>query len=192
MQETLEEKYALLRRDVQECRGCDPVEIACELMKKPYVGMHGPEHHFLDGAAFLAAYKNAGGKIDLDRALYELAGRTIRMPGAMCGQWGICGSVASVGAALAVIHQTGPLSTDRYYKDHMAYASSVIAKMSEIGGARCCKRNVFLSLSFGARFVRETYGIPMQTGDIVCTFSDRNAQCLVSRCPFHAHTGADD
>ena len=114
------------------------------------------------------------------------------MPGAMCGQWGICGSVASVGAALAVIHQTGPLSTDRYYKDHMAYASSVIAKMSEIGGARCCKRNAFLSLSFGARFVRETYGIPMQTGDIVCTFSDRNAQCLVSRCPVHAHTGADD
>ena len=74
----------------------------------------------------------------------------------------------------------------------MAYASSVIAKMSEIGGARCCKRNAFLSLSFGARFVRETYGIPMQTADIVCTFSDRNAQCLVSRCPFHAHTGADD
>ena len=154
MQETLEEKYALLRRDVQECRGCDPVEIACELMKKPYVGMHGPEHHFLDGA--------------------------------------VCGSVASVGAALAVIHGTGPLSTDRYYKDHMAYASSVIAKMSEIGGARCCKRNAFLSLSFGARFVRETYGIPMQTGDIVCTFSDRNAQCLVSRCPFHAHTGEDE
>ncbi len=125
-------------------------------------------------------------------ALDELAGRTIRMPGAMCGQWGICGSVASVGAALAVIHGTGPLSTDRYYKDHMAYASSVIAKMSKIGGARCCKRNAFLSLSFGARFVRETYGIPMQTADIVCTFSDRNAQCLVSRCPFHAHTGADD
>lgn len=156
MRETLEEKYALLRRDVQECRGCDPVEIACELMKKPYVGMHGPEHHFLDGAAFLTAYKNAGGKIDLDRALDELAGRTIRMPGAMCGQWGICGSVASVGAA------------------------------------RCCKRNAFLSLSFGARFVRETYGIPMQTGDIVCTFSDRNAQCLVSRCPFHTHIGADE
>lgn len=65
-----------------------------------------------------------------------------------------------VGAALSVIHGTGPLTTNEYYADNMKYTSAVISKMAELGGARCCKRNAFLSLSTGARFVREHYGIP--------------------------------
>lgn len=69
-------------------------------MRNDFVNIHGPEHHFLDGAAFIMAYKNAGGQIDAEAFLAELAKRTIKMPGAMCGYWGICGSVASAGAAL--------------------------------------------------------------------------------------------
>ena len=130
-------------------------------MEKDFINIHGPEHHFLDGAAFLAAYRNAGGELNLEVCLDELANRTITMPGAMCGYWGICGSVASVGAALSVIHGTSPLSTDGYYKDNMEYTSSVINRMAEIGGARCCKRNAFLALSYAVAFVKDKYGIPM-------------------------------
>ena len=36
----------------------------------------------------------------------------LRMPGAMCGLWGICGAITSIGAALAIIDGTGPLSAD--------------------------------------------------------------------------------
>ena len=185
MDYTLEEKYARIREDVLAAIGCDPVRIAHEIMRRDYINMHGPEHHFLDGAAFLAAYRNAGGEIDLDKALDELAKRTVKMPGAMCGQWGICGSAASVGAALSVIHGTGPLSTDEFYKDNMRFTSAAIAKMGEIGGARCCKRNAYLSLSMGATFVRGKYGIPMETAPIVCDDSARNGQCIGKRCPFH-------
>ena len=185
MDYTLEEKYARIREDALAAIGCDPVHIAHEIMRRDYINMHGPEHHFLDGAAFLAAYRNGGGEIDLDKALDELAKRTVKMPGAMCGQWGICGSAASVGAALAVIHGTGPLSTDEFYKDNMRLTSAVIAKMGEIGGARCCKRNAYLSLSISAAFVREKYGIPMETAPIVCDDFSRNRQCIGSCCPFH-------
>lgn len=87
MDYTLEEKYARIREDALAAIGRDPVRIAHEIMRRDYVNMHGPEHHFLDGAAFLAAYRNAGGEIDLDKALDELAKRTVKMPGAMCGQW---------------------------------------------------------------------------------------------------------
>ena len=59
------------------------------------------------------------------------------------------------------------------------------AKMAELGGARCCKRNAFLSLSTGARFVRERYGVPMESGEIVCDHYPRNAQCLGKKCPYH-------
>ena len=185
MDYTSEEKYDYIREDALAAIGCNPVHIAHEIMRLDYVNMHGPEHHFLDGAALLAAYRNAGGEIDLDKALDELAKRTVKMPGAMCGQWGVCGSVASVGAALSVIHGTGSLSTDEFYKDNMRFASAVIAKMGEIGGARCCKRNAYLSLSMGAVFVREKYGIPMEIAPIVCNDSARNGQCIGERCPFH-------
>lgn len=57
--------------------------------------------------------------------------------------------------------------------------------MSEIGGARCCKRNAFLALSYGVKFVRENYDIDMETSDIVCEFSPFNKQCLKNKCPFY-------
>ena len=185
MEYTLEEKYARIREDALAAIGCDPVHIAHEIMRRDTINMHGPEHHFLDGAAFLAAYCNAGGEIDLEKALDELAKRTVKMPGAMCGQWGVCGSAASVGAALSVIHGTGPLSTVEFYKVNMRFTSAAIAKMGEIGGARCCKRNAYLSLSMGAAFVRDKYGIPMGTAPIVCVDSARHGQCIGERCPFH-------
>ena len=185
MEYALKDKYALIRREVMKSDSKDPVEIARSVMDKDFVSMHGPEHHFLDGAAFLMAYFNAGGAIDRDICLNELENRTIKMPGAMCGYWGICGSVAAVGAALAIIHGTGPLSANEYYADNMKFTSSVIAKMAEIGGARCCKRNAFLSLSTGAAFVKEHYKIPMETDEIICTYYPLNAQCLGNKCPYH-------
>ncbi len=38
----------------------NPITIALQLMKKDFINIHGPEHHFLDGAAFLTAFRNAG------------------------------------------------------------------------------------------------------------------------------------
>ncbi len=185
MEYTLEQKYELIKQAALKATSKNPVEIAREVMEQDYVNIHGPEHHFLDGAAFLMAYKNAGGQIDAIACLNELAKRTIKMPGAMCGYWGICGSVAAVGAALSILHGTSPLSTDDYYKDNMAFTSSVIGHMAEIGGARCCKRNAFLSLSYGAEFVRTKYGIPMECSEIRCDFSSKNPQCIGAKCPFH-------
>ena len=129
--------------------------------------------------------KNAGGELDLNECLAELENRATKMPGAMCAYWGVCGSTASVAAVLSIIHKTSPLSTDKYYKDNMEFTSAVLSQMSKIGGARCCKRNAFLSLYYGMKFVKEKYGIEMETGEISCEFSAQNKQCLGSNCPFH-------
>ena len=182
---SLEEKYNLITKEVLTKTSKNPIEIVKEIMHKDFVNIHGPEHHFLDGAAFLTAYKNAGGDIDLDETLGILQERTVKMPGAMCGQWGICGSVASIGAALSIIHKVGPLSDSDYYSDDMKYTSSVLSVMAEIGGPRCCKRNAFLSISKAVQFVKEKYGIEMELGNIVCEFNDLNEQCIEDRCPFH-------
>lgn len=185
MDATMEQK---IERIIELCaarKETDPVAIAKGLMKDPVVAMHGPEHHILDGAAFLTAVHNAGAVFDLSEALEEMAKRGRQMPGATCGLWGVCGSASSVGAALAILHQTGPLSQNGFYKDNLRLTSRALAKMAEIGGPRCCKRNAFFSLQTGAELVKEAYGIELETGEIRCEFSEQNRQCIGERCPFH-------
>lgn len=57
---TLEEKYDVIKQQISKLSSANPIDIVKELMHQSFVSIHGPEHHFLDGAAFLAAYKNAG------------------------------------------------------------------------------------------------------------------------------------
>ena len=86
----------------------NPFFIWKNLISIPDIPMHGPVHHIIDGAAFMTALHNAGVEFNLSKALDELAVRGSAMPGATCGKWGMCGSASSVGAALAIIHETGP------------------------------------------------------------------------------------
>ena len=102
----------------------NPLEVFWAIEALPFVRMHGPEHHVLDGAAFLTAFHNAGGAIDLPAALDALVARGLAMPGAICGLWGVCGSAASVGAALAIIEGTGPLTDDASWGSHMELAAA--------------------------------------------------------------------
>ncbi len=163
----------------------DPYVIACHLMNESEIPMHGPVHHLIDGAAFMTALHNAGMEFDLPSALDKLADRAKLMPGATCGMWGVCGSASSLGAALAIIHETGPLTDTEFYKDNMRLTSRILAREAEIGGPRCCKRNCFNALLTGIDFVREIYGIDLPENKIVCTFHDHNPQCIRERCPFH-------
>lgn len=186
MDMTMEEKCELIKKECLKSTSKNPVLLAKTLMALPEISMHGPEHHMLDGSAFLTAYYNAGGAIDLNKALDLLKDRALKMPGAMCGYWGMCGSVASLGAAMSIIHGVGPLSDNDYYKEQMVYTSSVIKKMSTIGGPRCCKRNAFLSLSAATQAINEKEGLSMELPEkIVCEFTSRNPTCLKERCPFY-------
>lgn len=97
---TVREKAELIVKDIKKEQGTNPVVIFKQIAEKEYISIHGPEHHILDGASLLVAYKNAGGEIDLEQALDRLMSEGLRMPGAMCGLWGICGAITSIGAAL--------------------------------------------------------------------------------------------
>ena len=56
----------------------NPIEIIQKMMALPFCHMHGPEHHVMVGSALLTAYKNAGGDIDLPKALSEKCRREVR------------------------------------------------------------------------------------------------------------------
>ena len=82
---TVHEKAELIIKDIKSENGTNPVHIFKKIARKEYISIHGPEHHILDGASLLVAYKNAGGNIDIDNALEKLMSEGFRMPGAMCG-----------------------------------------------------------------------------------------------------------
>ena len=58
----------------------DPIAIVRKMMDLPFCHMHGPEHHVMVGAALLTAYKNAGGRLELEKALHEIYSRGKRSP----------------------------------------------------------------------------------------------------------------
>lgn len=181
---TLEERG---QRIVDAClaeKSTSPYEVFRNVARRDFVRMHGPEHHVLDGAAVLTAYRNAGGEVDLPSALAELMSRGLQMPGAMCGRWGVCGATASVGAALSILEGTGPLTSDDSWGSHMVYTSRALEALSRIGGPRCCKRDAYVSLETAVDYIRERFGVRLEKGDIRCEFHPQNAQCLGERCPF--------
>ena len=91
MEYSLQDKFNLIKRDIVEYTSNNPVAIVKKIMLKDYINVHGPEHHFLDGAVFATAIKNVGGDFNLDECLNELENRAAKMPGAMCAYWGVCG-----------------------------------------------------------------------------------------------------
>ena len=161
----------------------NPIEIINKMMELPFCHIHGPEHHVMVGAALLTAYKNAGGEIDLPKALAEMMNRGKQVPGGACGFWGACGAGISSGMFVSIIAKSTPLSQELFSLPHWMTAKSLSA-IGNIGGPRCCKRDSYLSILSAIDFVKEHFGIEMEKPHIVCQYSARNNQCIGERCPF--------
>ena len=161
----------------------DPVEILEKMMSMPFCHMHGPEHHVMVGAALLTAFRNAGGEIDLTRALPEMMHRGKSVPGGACGFWGACGAGISSGMFVSIISGSTPLKKEPFGLSHQMTARS-LERIGRIGGPRCCKRDSYLSVLEAVDFVKENFGVEMERAEIVCSRSSQNNQCIGNRCPF--------
>lgn len=171
-----------------ECK--NPLEIAREIMRSPFIYMHGPEHHTLVGAALLAAYKNAGGKIELAQALDEMLNRAGRIPGGICGLYGCCGAAVSAGVFYSIITSTSPLSEESWGLCN-SLTAKCLSHIGAIGGPRCCKRDSFTAILTAIDFVEKNTGVQIEKSpDVVCAFSHRNAQCIRAKCPYYASSTA--
>ncbi|MBO4830960.1 MAG: SAM-dependent methyltransferase [Oscillospiraceae bacterium] len=161
----------------------DPVEIVRMMMAEPFCHMHGPEHHVMVGSALLAAYKNAGGDIDLEEALKEMQSRGKKVPGGSCGFWGACGAGISAGMFVSIITKASPLTEGSWGLSNLMTAKA-LEEIGKIGGPRCCKRDSYLAILSAVDFVKERFGVEMENNGAVCTHSGMNNQCIGNRCPF--------
>ncbi len=161
----------------------NPVAILNRMMRLPFCHMHGPEHHVMVGAALLTAYRNAGGKIDLDKALKEMRSRGTSVPGGACGFWGACGAGISAGMFVAIVTGSTPLEKEAFGLANRM-TSQALGAIGAVGGPRCCKRDSYLSLMQAVAFAKEHLGVEMELDEIVCDFFRYNNQCIGKRCPF--------
>lgn len=172
---------------LEACRAnasTNPIELAQEIMADRSVYPNGPEHHTLVGAVLLTCYRNAGGRIDLDEALEELCGRSMQVPGGTCGFWGTCGAAVSAGQFYSIISGSTPLTQDPWAAT-ARLTSSIIGRLADVGGPRCCKRTGFTAIEETVRYVADTTGVRMDLPErTVCTFMADNAECRKKDCPF--------
>ena len=138
----------------------DPVRIMIEAMNHQSIYPNGPEHHSLVGAALLAAYANAGGELDLPRALEEMRSRSMAVPGGTCGFWGCCGAAVSCGQAMSIINGSTPMTKDPW-AECQGLTSAILGRLSELGGPRCCKRCGFAALEVAVPYVAQATGVQM-------------------------------
>ncbi|HKL98221.1 MAG TPA: DUF5714 domain-containing protein [Methanocorpusculum sp.] len=180
--------FAVIRYICLNTKSKDPIHIANKIMRSNAVHMHGPEHHVIPGSALLAAYKNAGGEVDLPIALTMMEHRGAAIPGGFCGLAGACGAAISTGIFLSIILKTNPLSTESWGLGNQLTGKSLI-EIGSLGGPRCCKRDSYIAIKNAVEFVREHLGIEMELPkNIVCGFHEENNECLLESCPYHPET----
>lgn len=161
----------------------NPIEIMEQMMNLPFCHMHGPEHHVMVGSALLTAYHNAGGELELEKALREMVSRGKTVPGGICGFWGTCGASVSAGIYISIITKASPLTVESWGLCNQMTSRS-LARKGEIGGPRCCKRNSYIAITEAVRFTEEKLGISMELKDIRCSRNKQNNQCIGTRCPY--------
>lgn len=161
----------------------NPIYIIKKLMELPFCHMHGPEHHIMVGSALLTAYKNAGGDIDLKKALSEMQARGRKVPGGACGFWGACGAGISAGMFISIVTGSTPLKNKEWALSNKM-TSEALGAIAALGGPRCCKRNSYTAIVKAVEFANVHLGVKMELSPIKCVHSSQNNQCIGQRCPF--------
>lgn len=169
----------------------NPIEIAEEMFLKKSIHMHGPEHHFLVAAALLAAYVNStqsdinnliGIKSDI---IDKAEKRAVLVPGGICGFWGSCGAAIGAGIFISIISGATPMTVDSWSKANLA-VSTVLKKISENGGPRCCKRNTYIAITSATDFLEKYMNMHLELPDnIQCVHNNRNQECKRNACKYY-------
>ena len=173
-----------VRSFVAQCDLTEPQAIFLAMKEAYPFPVHGPEHHALVPAAFLAAYRNLGGDIsaeDLDEAIQQGAD----LPGGSCAYWGACAAALGMGVAYSTILKASPLaSAERCTAQDIV--ARILSRLASLNAARCCQRESLLALRIGAECAAEL--LPMAMPAPCCTPKCQqmwlNDECLGSGCAF--------
>lgn len=164
----------------------NPIAIAEQLMRGSMIRMHGPEHHYLTAAALCTAWCRTKGLM-VEEHIHHLKSRCELIQPAVCGYYGICGTVMGVGAAYSEMMGVTYLSNVQWQRLNAftAYVQQAIAD-SCITGPRCCKRTTFSALEAAVRWLAEQDVVHLECPTLVrCTFTEDNPTCIHGGCVYY-------
>lgn len=171
-----------------ETNKINPIEMAIELMKNPSINMHGPEHHFLVPAVLLASYYNVLDKKEIKIEKLAIAKNRARdIKGGFCGFYGNCGAAVGTGIYISIASGATPLTKESWGLSNLMTGTALVS-LAKIGGPRCCKRNLFVSIEEAVKFTDEHFTIKFydyEKDSYICSFKSRNRECLKSECPYY-------
>jgi hypothetical protein len=164
----------------------DPMAIALLLMKHPAIPIHGSENHLVAAYSLLTALKNTGKTAVGTREYERVAQRVGKASGGICGSWGVCGCAIAAGTVTSVVTGATYLS-DKERSLALRIASRTLDGIAAIGGPRCCKASVFVTIRLAAEFLDRELAIPVHISadPKPCVFSKWNDECLARRCPYY-------
>ncbi|HOK48905.1 MAG TPA: DUF5714 domain-containing protein, partial [Sedimentibacter sp.] len=110
--------------------------------------------------------------------------RASQVPGGICGNWGVCGSSAGTGIYASIILDSSPLNKEAW-PIPQKLSSDILARLSDIGGPRCCKRTGRVAIEMAAKFTSQLCGIEIKTGHVSCAYFLRNHECIKEDCPYY-------
>lgn len=174
----------IIEKTCNSSQTINPIELAFSLMSHPSVKMHGPEHHFLVPAVLITAYYNKIGKPQLKAEKLEIAKkRASKILGGFCGFYGNCGAGVGCGIFISTILEATPLSENEWKLANLISAES-LRNIALKGGPRCCKRNTFTALETAIDFLKEHLDINLDSGKVICGYSERNRECKHEDCEY--------
>jgi hypothetical protein len=119
--------------------------------------------HLLVPAVLLAAYCNATGRPRDEKAglIANARSRAEEVKKGSCGFNGNCGAAVGTGIFMSLITGATPLSRAEWRLANLMTSES-LRVIANLGGPRCCKRDVFLALRAAAAFLgqRAVCGTP--------------------------------
>ena len=161
-----------------------------EVRGHPSIPVNGPEYHALVPGVILAAFRNRGGQLSDDDLLVGVR-RGSTVVGGSCAFWGVCGAATGVGIAFSLILKANPL--DGPTRQAVQDASrQVLAEISALSLARCCRRDCWLALRKAAQLSTKLLPLALKAeGGAVCDQMALNQECAGSLCPwFPCHSSA--
>ena len=145
--------------------------------------VHGVWHHALIGEILLVCLRNAGHPITDDH-IDEVIDRGRQIPGGSCGFLGICGALASAASAYSILLGSTPVATAPR-EQLLAFTEKLFARLSKIGGSRCCKKSSYAALEVARdEFADLGFELPEEEFEGRCPFFASNDTCDGEACVF--------
>ncbi len=179
-----EPEYLQILRDLVEAEtGTAPLEVFLRMRRACDAPVHGPEHHALVPAAFLAAYRNLHGAPE-PAVVWEAVCEAAELPGGTCGTWGACAAALGIGIAYCAILDAGPLSEAERGQCHEV-VGEILGRIGRVGAARCCRRESMTALVAACELSGRLLPGPVACGPWpTCDQAWANEECIFARCDF--------